>query len=336
VPSGFTTSSAPAELHAAAHQLDREVVLRHAHALIVGHEIPPLQGVGSNGCGVGQFDPHRHLHRGPLQADADELHAVVGFDEHLGEVAPRGHALHGHRLGPERLAHASHDLVGAPLRIHLADRAEVVLHLREALLRRIDRTAHEPILRLAWRKAPQGRRQILEQQRGAAGLGAHHAAGGIGDPGLRRAGDHDLTRAVALGRIDEHVLDAGQAGELRHVVGHVPRAAGRSRRLEPREGYLAERHRFLQIARQRLHGGLSLLGGEAGIGDAARPQHPFGVDRHAGGVIELPAGLGRHQAGDRHGEGRRTEMDAVEPRNREHGDHPGRGVCMKRGNRPGG
>ena len=74
------------QLHAFADEFHRQRVVAHANALIVGHEVPALQCVAGDLGRVGPGDVAREPHRRLLQADADQLHAVVGFDHDLGEV----------------------------------------------------------------------------------------------------------------------------------------------------------------------------------------------------------------------------------------------------------
>jgi hypothetical protein len=172
-----------------------------------------------------QFDPRLHRHRRPLQPDADQFHAVVGLDQHLGEVRGRRHTLHAHGLRPERLLEPLHDRIDPRLRVHSAGLGEELLHRGQALGSRVDRAAQDRILRMARGKAADRRRQILEQHGGAAALHAQHPPRGIRDPRLSGAGEHDLTGCSLDGRVDEDVLDAGQARELRKLLRNPP--AGR-------------------------------------------------------------------------------------------------------------
>ena len=94
------------QLHAFADQLHRQCVFADANALIVGHEVPALQSVAGNLRWIGPLDVTRELHRRNFQADADQLHAVVGFDHHLGEVGLRRNAADRDDLHAEPLAQA--------------------------------------------------------------------------------------------------------------------------------------------------------------------------------------------------------------------------------------
>ena len=75
------------QFHAVADQFHRQLVVAHADALVVGHEVPALQGVAADVARLGPIHVADQPHRRPFQADADQLHAVVGLDHHLGEVA---------------------------------------------------------------------------------------------------------------------------------------------------------------------------------------------------------------------------------------------------------
>ena len=137
------------------------------------------------------------------------------------------------------------------------------------------------------REGPDRRGEVFEQDRRAAGLGADHAAARrVGHPGLGGAGHHDLTGRVAVGWIDEHVLDAGEAGEFFEFIGDAAAVGGMlgKRGFEPRQGHLAERHLLSQVAGKRLDGGSPLLGGQARVGRALGAKHALGVDVNAGGV----------------------------------------------------
>ena len=86
--------------------------------------------------------------------------------------------------------------------------------------------------------------EVFKQHGRAAALGTDDTAGRwVDEPGFGGAGEHDLARCVALGRIDEHILHAGEAGELLDLVGDAAAVGGvlRQRLFEPRERHLAER-----------------------------------------------------------------------------------------------
>ena len=89
------------ELHAFADELHRQRVVADANALVIGHEIPALQGVAGDLRRVRPLDVAGQPHRRLFQADADQLHAIVGFDHHLGEVRLRRNAADGDHLHAE-------------------------------------------------------------------------------------------------------------------------------------------------------------------------------------------------------------------------------------------
>ena len=206
------------QLHAFADQLHRQRIVAHADAFVVRHKVPAFQRVAGDLVrirpGHVTLEPHRRL----LQADADQLHAIVGFDHHLGEVRVGGNAADGDHLHAELVAELLDDelfLIGARQpRAHLV---QELVHPREAFFGRIDRAVDERILLAATRgKRPQGDDQVLQLDHRPARIDAQHATRRRFAPGLGRAGDHDVARL----RIAEHVLHARQSGEiLHHVVG---------------------------------------------------------------------------------------------------------------------
>ena len=74
------------QLHAQADELGGKAVLGHLDALVIRHKIPPLHGVSRHGRGIGQRHVAANVNRRLFQADADELHAVIGFDHDLRHV----------------------------------------------------------------------------------------------------------------------------------------------------------------------------------------------------------------------------------------------------------
>ena len=80
------------EPHAPPQQFACPFVRRHPQAAIVGAKPPALQRVGRRRLQAAQERPQRH--RRGLEVDGDEFHAIVGLDEHAGEVRGRGNAKH--------------------------------------------------------------------------------------------------------------------------------------------------------------------------------------------------------------------------------------------------
>ena len=103
-PSGADDFRFADELHAVADQFHRQRVVADADALVVGHEVPALQRVAGDLVRIGPLDVALEPHRRLLQADADQLHAVVGFDHHLGEVRVRRDAADRDHLHAELVA----------------------------------------------------------------------------------------------------------------------------------------------------------------------------------------------------------------------------------------
>ena len=189
-------------------------------------------------------------------------------------------------LGPEGLRHSEHELFRASLGVDPADVLDKRLELGEPLLTRIDRAADRRARRFTWLKNPHRGDEILEEHRRAARLDPHHAAGGVGDPALGRTGDDDFPRLAILGRIDKHILHAGEAGEPGDIVGDVA-AFGRSVGhfgLQPRQRHLAERRTLADVAGKFGIGSDSPLPGEPRVGDEARPQDSLGIDHDTGGA----------------------------------------------------
>jgi len=225
-----------------------------------------------------------HLHRRRFEADADQLHAVVGLDEHLREVGGRRDAVDSHHLRAERLPHANDDLLSAArLRIDPTDLFEVGLHRGQPLLLRIDRAADRAVGGMPRRKRAERCNEIFEQNDRAARLCADGAATGVGHPGLGGARDHDLTALGALARIDKDILHAGDSGELRELLGDAPARRGRLRdlRFEPGERDHAQLRTLLQVAFQLRHGRLA-PGGEFAVDHDLRAEHAIGIDHDAG------------------------------------------------------
>ena len=211
--------------------------------MIVGHEIPALQGIAADLRRIRPGDVALEPHGRLFQADADQLHAVVGLDHHLGEVRLGRHAADGDHLHAEAVAQLVDDeLFLARIRGRIADAAaelaQELLHLRQAFGRRIDRAVDERLLLHARRERPQGDDQVLQLQHRPARFDAQRATRRRFGPGLGRTGDHDVARF----RIAEHVLQPREPGQvLHHIVDRL--AVGEpllDHALEPRERDLAQ------------------------------------------------------------------------------------------------
>jgi hypothetical protein len=212
------------------------------------------------------------------------------------------------------------------------------LHRREPFGLGVDRAAHEPVLRLPRREAANRRGEILEQHGGGSRLRAPHPADRVGEPGLGRAGEHDLAGRIAVGGVDEHVPHASQARELRELIGDAAAVGkpGGEFGFQPRERHLPQRHGLSQIAGQGLDGGLTAFLVQARIGHRVGAEHALGVHDHAG-TRDLTPGDRRRQAGRHHrGQPDRAKQDTRDKRSgeRAHGDSPGLGG--RRGRRTGG
>ena len=86
-PLAVTTSSSPTSFTPSPTSSIANLSSLCADALVVGHEEPALQGVAADVARLGPIHVADQLHRRPFQPDADQLHAVVGLDHDLGEIA---------------------------------------------------------------------------------------------------------------------------------------------------------------------------------------------------------------------------------------------------------
>ena len=124
------------ELHAFADQFHRQRIVADADALVVRHKVPALQRVAGDLVRIRPLhvalEPHRRL----FQADADQLHAVVGFDHHLGEVRLGRNAADGDHLHAELVAELFDDeLLEAWLRRAREPAADLVQELAASATR---------------------------------------------------------------------------------------------------------------------------------------------------------------------------------------------------------
>lgn len=237
-------------------------------------------------CRAGErADVRRHPHRRRLEPDADQLHAVVRFDQHVREVRLRRNAEHPNLGHAECFKHALSDLRGRfrPLAARHAPRNVTLRRLQagETLAVRIDRAADQRGRGTAGCERPQCHDQVFEDHDRFARRHADGPAESVVDPGFRRTGDHK----VVLIRIAKDVLHALQPGEVLH---RFVRIAARIARLA--NGPLEPDERDLTHVRSRGEIG-GCLG--PGVGEPHRVQaagrigmrgdaeHALGVDGDA-------------------------------------------------------
>ena len=112
-----------------------------------------------------------------------------------------------------------------------ADGSQKLLHFGQPFGRRIDRAADHRPFALARAVSPQCDDQVFQFQHRPPAVDADDAAGQILEPAFRRTGQDDIARVG----IEEHELNAGQAGEVTHVVGQPAAAKFLQRLFEPVE-----------------------------------------------------------------------------------------------------
>ncbi len=247
-----------------------------------------VKGVAA-AAGLGGIDIADHPHGGFFQPDADQLHAIVAFEQHLGEMRVGRDAADANVLHAEVRPQAIDDHLGVGRRDLRTHAAQKLLHAGQALGGRVDRTEDHRRFAFAGGKRSQGHDQILQLQDGASGIDAADAARGIGSPTFGRACQHDVFGL----RIVEHVAQLREAGEKLHLF------AGRTAHVEPStDGRLETIERdFAKLTglghlgvQMRLGFGDAFAGQHAPrIGEVLQSQDTFGVDNHAVGAAGATA-----------------------------------------------
>ena len=131
------------QFDAVADEFHCQIVGGFFHALIIGNEIPALQCVAADGAGINAIDPADELADWRVfETDADEFHAVIGFDQDLSEMGVGGDATDVNILRAEVFFQAGDDVLrifsgvsGGELRANIV---KELLHFLQAFRRGID------------------------------------------------------------------------------------------------------------------------------------------------------------------------------------------------------
>ncbi len=200
-----------------ADDLHRERVVAHADAFVIRHKVPPLQGVASDGSGIRAIDVALEPHGRTFEIDPNQLHAIIGFDHHLGEVRCRRNSTNSNRLRAHRLLEFVDNELRIVGRCPAAELHEELLHPRKPFGRWIDRAVqHRRVtLGLRWERT-QRSNQVLQFNHRATRGDAPHPAIKVFGPRFGWPGNDN----VASFRVTENVLNASQTSEiLHHIVG---------------------------------------------------------------------------------------------------------------------